>query len=287
MRPSNALSPYPILASFRDDFQKSQIAASIDAAMTTEKLTLTVDINLDDPVLLDLIDGNMANYAVHIECGSTSFRKLLRSSSPHFKEEIPSEQLANNFDVCTFVVAICDFSGYKNSVFHPDYRGNAFDIYRGNILAIGESVNITINDEDDGMPPSIIRIALGSERQEESIQINTDGDKYIVVSLQPALYNLYLQMGEGIYSDTVFSLILLPVLAQILSQMAQDQGNEDKYWFQSIERILEARDITLTDIAEGSSKYSPLAVAQKVFDEPVLRSLKSLSAQVEVYDDED
>ena len=287
MRPSNGLSPYPVLAPYRDDFQGSQIATTIDAHMTTEKLTLKVDFTLDDPTLLDLIEADMANYAVHVECGSTSYRRIFRGTSPHFEEEVPSEQLANDFDVSSFIVAICDISNYKSASFHPDYSENAFEIYRGNILAIGDCVNVTINDDDNGLPPSIIKIAQGSERQEASIQINTDGDKYIVVSLQPALYKLYLQMGEGIYNETIFSLVLLPVLASVLSQMAQDQSNEDKYWFQSIERILDANDITLTDIADGPSKYSPLAVAQKIFDEPILRSLQNLSAQVETYDNED
>ena len=287
MRPSNGLSPYPILASFHDDFQGSQIAVNIDVHMTTEKLTLKVDFKLDDPIMLDLIDANMARYAVHVECGSTSYRKVYRAKTPHFLEEIPSEQLANDFDVSTFIVAICDFASYKSESFHPDYSGCSFEIYRGNILAIGDCANIVISDDDDGMPPSIIKIAQGNERQEASMQINTDGDKYIVVSLQPALYDLYLQMGEGVYSETVFSLILLPVLADVLSQMAQDQSDADKYWFQSIEKVVEANGITLSDIAEGSSKYSPLAVAQRVFDEPVLRSLRSLSTQVEAYDDAD
>lgn len=286
MRPSNGLSPYPILAPYRDDYQKSHIATNINVHMTNEKLTLRIDFELDDVVLLDLIDANMAQYAVHVECGSTSYRRVFRSVNSHFEAEIHSEQLANEFDVSTFIVAIRDLVNYKNTAFHPDYSEQAFEVYRGNILAIGDCVNITIDDDDNGLPPSLIKIAQGSERQESGIQINTDGDKYIVVSLQPSLYNLYLQMGDGVYGDTVFSLILLPVLADILSQMAQDQSNEDKYWFQSIERILEASDITLTDIAEGSSQYSPLVVAQRIFDEPVLRSLKSLFTQVETHYDE-
>lgn len=285
MRPRNGLSPYPILAPYRDDFQGAQISADIDVQMNTELATLKVSINLDDLNLLELIQLGMANYAVHVECGPTSYRRLFLSQAPKFTEQIPSDLLASNFDVCTFVVAVRDFPNYKSARFHSDYTGYSFDIYRGNILAIGENVNVAITDENDGTPPSLIKIALGSERQEVNIQVNTDGDEYIVVSLEPALFNLYLQMGEGVYSDTVLSLILLPVLENVLSQMARDQSDEDKYWFQTIERLLEANGISLTDIADGSSKNSPLAVAQRLFEGPVLRSMRGL-AQVEADDDE-
>ena len=286
MRPNNGLSPFPILAAFRDDYQGVQIAVDIDAHLTTEILTLKVNFKVDEPSLLELIRRGDACYAVHIECGPTSYRRVFTGSNPHFEEVVSANVLANNFDVCTFVVAVRDFSNYTSEYFHPDYSDCTFDIYRGNILAIGESVNVLISG-DDGTPPSLIKIAQGNERQDANIQVNTDGDQYIVVSLEPSLYNLYLQMGEGVYGETVFSLILLPVLEQVLSQMALDQSDEDKYWFRRIEKLLEANDISLSDIAEGSSKYSPLSVAQKVFEGPVLRSMKGLLSQAEAYGNED
>jgi len=287
MRPSNGLTPYPVLAPYRDDFQGAQITANIDVQMTTEYLTLTVDFKLDDLNLLELIQAGIANYAVHVECGPTSYRKLFSFRSPHFVGRIPSDLIASNFDVCTFVVAVRDFSNYQSEHFHPDYAGSTFSIYRGNMLAVGENVNVSISDEDNGTPPSLIKVAKGSEQQEVNIRVNTDDDKFIVVSLEPTLYNLYLQMGEGIYSQTVFSLILLPVLESVISQMAQDQSDADKYWFQAIEQLLDANGISLTDIADGSAKNSPLAVAQKLFEGPVLRSMQGLFNQVGADDDAD
>ena len=281
MRPSNGLTPYPILAPFRDDYQGAHIAVDIDVQMTTEKLSLIVNFKLDDSNMLELIQRGIAKYAVHVECGSTSYRRLFSSTDSSITEEIPSGQLSNDFDVCTFVVAVDDIGRFNSPRFHPDYGEESFTVYRGNILAIGDSVNVEINESNYETPPSLIKITKGSERQEVNVQVNTDSDKYIVVSLEPSLYQLYLQMGEGLYSETVFSLILLPVLESVLSQMAQNQDDQDKYWFKTIEKLLKANDIALSDIAEGSSKYSALAVAQRIFEGPVLRSMQDLISQME------
>ncbi len=277
MRPSNGLSPYPILASFRDDYQDSTFSTSVDCLPNAQAAFISCKFELHDDGLRQLIDQGGACYLLHLECGVTSFRKAYRCQVPVLRVHVPLTQIADSIDVCTYVVATQDLPAYANSAFHPDYGNGSFAVHAGGILAIGDSYALQIEETGDtDVPPSLIRVVKGDSDKSEDVQVNTDGSEYIVVRLNPRTYDLYLQEGNGPLGDTVFSLILLPVLQTVLSRMAADEEDADKSWYRSIEELIGSYGIAVKDIDQNDPQKSPMAVAQKIFEDPVARALEAI-----------
>ena len=287
MRPSNGLAPYPILAAFRDDYEGSTFSADVECNPGPRSLAVSCNFELYDDALRSLIDHGLASYALHLECGVTSYREVVTSQSPIVQYMVPIEQVSGNIDACTFVVATRPLTGFTSENFHPDYGDSAFDIPQGGILAIGDSYELAIDEtDDDGVPPSIIRVSRGDRDEQADIKVNTDGDQYIVIRLNPRTYDLYLRQGEGPLADTVFSLILLPALQDALTRMASGEEDPDKAWYKSIETLLVAQGISIDDLAQGGISTSPMAVAQRIFEDPVARALEAISEQTEVRDED-
>lgn len=287
MRPSNGLAPYPILAAFRDDYEGSTFSVDVECIPGSRMLTVSCNFELHDDAIRSLIDHGLACYVLHLECGVTSYREAVTSQSPIVQHMVPIEQVAETIEASTFVVTSAPITGFNSKNFHPDYSGGSFDIPLGGILAIGDSYVLTIDEnDDDGVPPSIIRVARADRDEQANIQVNTDGNQYIVIRLNPRTYDLYLRQGEGPLADTIFSLILLPALQDVLSRMASGEEDSDKAWYKSIEALLAAQGISVSDLAEGDMNLSPMAVAQRIFEDPVARALEAISEQAEASDED-
>lgn len=287
MRPSNGLAPYPILASFRDDYLDSTFSSDVECAPGPRNVSVSCRFELYDEGLRSLIDKGLACYLLHVECGVTSYRRVFKSQVPILRVSIPLDSAIGTIDVCTFVAATQDIEGYTNTAFHPDYSGLSFDVPKGGILAIADACSLQIEEtNDEDVPPSLIRAARADHDEPADVQVSTDANDYIVIRLNPRTYDLYLRQGNGPLADVIFSLILLPALQTVLSRMAQGDEDADKDWYKSIQATVESYGIALQDMSPDDPDKSPMAVAQMIFDDPVARALETVSEQLEATDED-
>lgn len=279
MKLRNSLTPYPVLAAYQDDYLDASFTVDIASVQEFGNLRVDITFELDEPELQMLIDYDMAEFAIHIECPSTSFRKCDRTNDDTYSISLDRNSVNDVIEVCTFVVASRDITGFRSSNFHPDYGTLAFDIKAGGILAVGESVAIKVENEDDlARHSSIINVMRANSSQRDAMAINTDTDN-ILVSLRPELYDIYATFGDGADSSLFFSLVILPALQSVLTRMTMvGEGDVDteKEWFKSIVEILKKEKLSLSDIDNYSEDRSALAIAQKLLGQPLEGSIKKL-----------
>ena len=280
MRPTDQLTPYPVLAAFRDDYLNAAFNAEVRGFEEFGSLRVQVGFELREPYLKRLISDGRAEYAVHVECPSSSYREYFRTREDSFSKTLDRGDVRKYVEVCTFIVARDSIAGFRSPNFHPDYEGVSFDIRRGDILAVGQSRRIDIKEADDmSRRASILNVMRAEESQRDSMSVNTDGESSVLISLRPDVYDAYALLGDGEQGDLVLSLVILPALQAVLARMkevAHEPAYTEREWFKSIAEILGRSGLTLDDISAFDEDRSTLAIAQRMLNEPLNRSLTGL-----------
>ena len=109
MKIGDRVFPYPVLSDVASDYLNSRFEAS--GTVNDEDLSfiqLSFELNLQCETLERLINEESAEYAVHIECASTSYRQMLRRADGSFSIEIPRSALGGTVERMGFVVATKD-----------------------------------------------------------------------------------------------------------------------------------------------------------------------------------
>lgn len=284
MRPSNRLTPYPVLASYRDDYVDASFSASVEAIQQFGDVRVNVSFKLDEPTLQDLITRGFAEYAIHIECPYTSHRRYVGTSDGLYSVTLDRQKVRDLVEICTFVVARKHIDSFSSPRFHPDYDGYSFEVDEGGVLAIGECKQVVIkNEEDIAQRSSILNVMRAGSGQKDSMAVNTDLSDSVLISLKPDLYEVYAQLGSGPDSETILSLVILPALQTVLTRMAEsgeEGADSEKEWFKSLKEILERNDISIDDLDNYSDDMSSLAIAQRILSQPLERSLKGLVKEI-------
>lgn len=276
MKPKSRLTPYPILADYNDDYIEGSFSATIESFAFFGKLQVNVDFNLDNPELLELVDRGLARYTVQVECPQTSYRREISDISTAITFTIDEDELMGSLEICAFLVARNLITSFSSNSLNGDYRGLSFDFEKGNILAIGSAALVKIvKDENDlEQLPSIIKVFRNTEENADALCVNTDDSDHILIGISDGLYQDYCHLGQGAMRQTVFALVVFPALMVVLTRMSQAaEGDADKRWFKTIESLLERNGLSLDDLTIQNKRSSVLSVAQKLFKDPISRSL--------------
>ncbi len=279
MRVKNRLSPYPILDDYGDDYINSSFTAEYDVKHQFAELCGKIVFHLQNREIENLIEEARAEYTVHIECPSTSYRKKISSVNPEIEFRLDSRHLSKTVEMRTFIVLTQNISGFSSENFHPDYSGQKFDLLAHQILAVGTAKDYHVNQDDRDLEslPSVLQIVKLSNKKKGSLNVSTDSDNHVMVGLAPEVYDWYARLGKSMFKDTAFSLVLFPALVVILQRMVENKDDEDvnaRHWFQVINRMLENNGCKLDNISVEND--SLLKTCQQIFADPIARSFKEL-----------
>lgn len=279
MRVKNSLSPYPILNNYGDDYIGSSFSAKCELKTQFTEVYGKIAFHLKNSEIEDLIKAKQAEYLVHIECPSTSYRCKISSPEPEVEFKLESRNLFKMLEIRTFIVLTQNINGFSSKSFHPDYSGKKFDLMSHQIIAVGTPFDRDIRQDDRDLEslPSVLQIVKLTNRNKGSFTVNTDNDDRILVGLAPEVYDQYARLGRSTFKATAFSLILLPALLIIIQRMAAEKGNGDmnsRHWFQVIHKILERNGYRLDDLSIENDSLS--SACQSIFADPIARSFKEL-----------
>lgn len=280
MKINERLYPHPVQAHFSDDLIDClfQVTNNINPAKHAYKLSVTAKTSSRD--LCALIENNKAQYAIHIECAATRYRRLITSFQPNFYEEIPAEKLDGKVELCSLIVATEEIARYKNANFHPDYGATTFLVKKGDVLAVGQDSHFDAIKEVDPLQniSSIFKVRVN--RGLESLVTDLQGDN-IVVYLSQQNFDAYseLKMNQD-FNTILASMIILPSLIQALETIkveldGDDDSISERRWFRVINRKLKDNGYN-PDESDTWQSESTLVMAQKLIGDPLSLALKAM-----------
>ena len=279
MKIKQRMNSYPILSEITDDYINSSFETEINW-YDAKKTRMKFDFKLDNETIQNLIKNGDAHYLVHMECPTTSFRQAYQSTQDEIIIELPQKNLNEKIEINTFIVAAKEIKEYTNPLFNMDFKDMKFYLSRGNMIAIGNAVEISIEDKYN--ENSIIRITKRNDDSLDALRVDTSKSEYIIISLPGRLRDLYCNLGSGQFENICRSIIILPVMMVVLKTMQVAANDDDTsvtelHWYKVIESWLDNQGIDVKDIDfDNEGENSALAIAQIIFKNPIKNAFEEL-----------
>jgi len=266
--------PYPVLSSENDNYKNSKFETSIEAQKSFGQLYINLKCDLEDSTILQLITEEKAKYALHIECPQTSFRQIFHSENPYIMANIPDNCLRGKVDVHPFILAIKRIENYENMSLNEFYKGFPITFEKGNILALGEAVEITLFEEDEESRnlPSIVTIRRSESAKDTMVSLNSP---QIIIELPKHVYDIYSQNAGSRFKETILSLVILPCLIDVFYALKEDSADYSEYkWYQVLEQIFKKNNVPFSHIVDGTLPV--LKAAQMVLQNPLEKAFNEI-----------
>lgn len=286
MNIKNKLTPYPILSNNNDNYMESSFYTCVDVSWQFHEIVIDFQAVLKNQEIEELLENKKAEYAVHVECPVTSFRRIYHLSNPKEKIHLSDCDVKSKVQISPFVVALTDIPHFSSHDFHADYSGINFSLEKGNILAMDVTAEYQIEMDDEPQTmQSIIKLEASKDDKQEYMDVDCDSD-YILIRLPKAEHEIYCNYARSSYKTTLLSQVILPALVIALQRIQHDTlvGDADDFsskWEKVLDVILKQNKINIED-----KNLSMFLVAQQIFQNPIIRSLREIQEQVEMRNQE-
>lgn len=278
------LYPYPVLSSYSDDYKSGEFEVAIDIVRDGYNLRIDFLATLTCPSLISLIKEEKAKYIYHFECAQTGFRTIVKTDKTSEVYPILSKQVNGKLQICPFIVAVEDITGYSSPDFHDDYAGTSFDIEAGCVLAVGKMATVDISKDIDELAntPSIFSIIRNADAACKQMLVDTSGRK-ILIKLPLDDYYSYKQLSKTPQAQAILnSLTIVPALTYVLEELRnlsveERRENNDSLWYRTLSKTLLTQfdcDIESTDF----DSQNCIALAQKLINDPISDAFKMLTS---------
>lgn len=280
MKLSRRSYPHPVVGNW-DDVPGAAFQATVEMSADKENIYLDVNIQNSSATIRHLVDTSRAAYAVHVECTNTLFRRAIEFREDSKRIPIRGDQLNDAVEVNVFAVATQDTSGYVVDRAHPDYEGAAFDVKKGDILAVGEGRVFPVESSFDvlGRIGSIMQIDGATEDGDLPMRIDFNGEKIRLILSKEDFKTYKLMRHDEALSSVLTTAIVVPALLETLHYIGSEEGGEDVEglevlrWYRVLARRIEA--LGLEDESDN------LAKVQRLLELPVKRALVSARSLAE------
>ncbi|HWL22383.1 MAG TPA: hypothetical protein VNR38_01290 [Ureibacillus sp.] len=266
--------PYPVLSPENDDYKGSAFETRVEAQKTFGQLYINLHCNLQDQKITSLINEGKAKYALHVECPQTSFRKIYQSEETKIVATINENHLRGKIDVHPFILANETIEEYTNPNLNDFYTDATITYEKGNILALGEAVEVTLHelDEESQNLPSIVTIRRSESAKELVVSLNSP---QIIIELPKAIYDQYAINAGSRLKETILSMVILPSLIEVFYILKEDSADYSEYkWYQVLEQIFKKNNIPLTQVIDGTTPV--LRAAQMVLQNPLEKAFNEI-----------
>lgn len=276
------LYPYPVLASFNNDYIDSFFDIEVEERMTDKEIILNFYPKLNNEELAEKIRANDAMFVAHLECSYTSFREIKEIPFEGTTVTISANKVEDVMQICPFVVATRDIYDYRNTKFNAEYEGATFELDKGNIMAIGLEKVIHIEKEDDEIAnvPSIFSVTEIIDPRQKDIVIDYSNDK-IGLRLPTKVYRKFVtQNSNNINAQPVLhAMLIIPALIKCLEEVKHSGDDyyqyEERRWYRSIVKAAKSKNIELNE--ETIANIDTFDLAQKLMNNTTANGIINLN----------
>jgi len=277
------LYPYPVLSQDTDDYEESSFHTVIAPERDGYYLRIGCRSELVNDELVAMLADGKVKFAYHLECAQTGYRVAILTKELETVHLISENEISGRLQICSFIVACEDLPAYVNSSFHPDYRGFQFSIEAGCVMAVGNQVNIEIEQErrDLAHTPSVFSIIKSDDELAQGMMVEMTRKKIVIKLPEREFYNYKSLSNAVIVRPVLNALVIVPALAYVLAEVARRDATEryiyhSESWYIAIKKALAQRfacDIDSDQLADKNI----IELAQKLVDVPISGALNVLA----------
>lgn len=275
------LYPYPVLASFNNDYKESSFDIVVDEVVGEKEITLHFTPQLENIDIKQLILSGKAAFVIHIECPYTCYRQTVKVPFEGTKTIISASNLDTVVNICPFVVATEDIKEYRSELFDDEFEGISFDLERGSVLALGYERVIHIDKEDDNLAsiPSIFSVTEIIDPKKEDMVLDCSGEKISIALPSKAFRKFVTQNNSNPNAQPVLhAMLIIPALTSCLDEVKYSEDDyylyDNKRWFRAIQKAAKKLNINITE--ETIKTINTFDLAQKLMKNATINGIVNL-----------
>ena len=287
MEIKNRLFPYPVLCVENDDYENCEFDVKTELREDLNNIIIDFDIKLVGiPEIQWLIRDNNAQFVIHIECSSTAYRTIVKTSETKKTIRIPKSKVNIEIALLATIVAEKDIVDFTSVNLNEDYD-EAVNFNRGSILAYRNlpKINVIKNYEELAGDNSFFTVVKRiDENGVEKLPVTYNlSDPKIKILVSETIYDEYVKFHNNPNMEPLLNtLLVMPAIAHMIDEVRANGVEEYKpyYWYQKINKAckLQGKDFVV-DIIESES--SCMDIAQQMLQMPIERAFESLIRIVE------
>lgn len=265
----NKAFPYPVLRTTSDDYTEGSFQAAIFPEVNGDgdglRLSIRGNFIISVEEIQKLIDRELAQYSIIVDCRSTFIRRHIATLKNSFDITFKPGELDGEFTVSSSIVAIKDIYDYKSKLLHQDFGPDGLDFKKGELLAQAEDTTHYITRDYFKPLTSVFEFDVDSKIKKNMFAIDLTGDKVAITLTPDLLDDINKIKATGKYRPIIFNSFYLPCLIRVLAAMDDDEQKQEfagKKWFNVINQ-------KLIDLKISRPIKDPAYVAQELFQSPI------------------
>lgn len=275
------LYPYPVLASFNDDYNSSKFHVNAECVLDGFDICINYSVDLENDQIRELISKGKACIVFHLESARTGYREAKETDKFSGKIIIKDSLLNGDLNFCPFIIAKERIPQYFNSDFNEDYT-EPVDFEKGYLIAIGNQMiwPIKKNNVDLLNSSSPFKIGLNPDDSISNMVVDFESQPKIRILLSSKDLSCYKNMNNTPELKSILnSAVVVPALIYVLSKLQQEDDLEttygDRSWYKSLKESYRKnfkKDITV-DLANDNI----FDLAQKMLKTPINDAFEDLT----------
>lgn len=282
--------PHPVLSKNSDDILHSSLLSDITVSFDRSFYFFNYNCTVDNATVRALLENGRASLIIHVECSKTFYRKIFPITCKDVNNingtlEISANELKDRTDLTVLICANTDIKDYAPENMHSDYEGMAFNIEKGDFIAVLDTASFLLHHQYDQLKniTSILSFHRDKNRSTGAIEVDFNGDR--LLALLPAdLHDEYeILKSDKRKEHIIVSILAVPVIMEGLRYIREGQLSQEEdvdkglLWYRSIEKKLSDSNIKLCD------EDNMFDIAQKLLENPCYRAAKAFQ---QIDDDE-
>ena len=274
----NRLFPYPVLCDETDDYEEEELNVTSSTREGINDISVLVSFNLQNQEMLDLIRMGYAEYVLHLECSSTSFRKVIRSDVSEIAYSIPKSRVNVEVTVLALVVAKRRIENFISDSLNEDYEGESITFEKASILAYKNLPRIYVYKNYEELAGneslfSIIKVGLPDDEEVKPLTFDLTGDR-IKIMVDPKTYAAYIHFQQK--SSIAMSMLVMPALLYMIDELKESFDSFSNYmWFVKMKQFYKAQGKDFRDDVIFSDRKI-VEIAQEMLKWPIGKAYRDL-----------
>jgi hypothetical protein len=234
---------------------------------------------LNEPTIEAHVNAGNASISIRVR-NRAFYSKLFEFESKKLTITIPLSDIGEHFafEFKSFVLLKKPISAYVNTNADKIRSGYAFNLIKGNLLAVGETIKVEFNEKYElfGGAGSFLKLKIDSEDDDVLPYLNID--KHVIyIMLNRTDFNLITSVNNSSYKEILLGNLVFPIVIDLLWQIKSEEieVNEND-WGQPLMELIGVSEI---------SELDPFNAAQELLSNPVSLSSKKLNELISEEDE--
>lgn len=233
----DARFPYPVLASFTDDYPATKLSLDMEPVLEvpkTGKVEIKGELRSGEQFMDRAFAEGKLEGGLYVTCEPTYFSEFFPISPGNWKVSVDGGNLRGVVKLRAIIYVAADTLSVPADSIHEEFGGQDFLLRKYSLAGVSEEFEFEAGLDKLIPMESVFRLESTDSIESGLFRVGTD-TQVIVIQVHPSLYNSLNQVrNSGHGRQILLSSLYLPCLIEVLDVASRDKCDHLR-WYRAIE----------------------------------------------------